>query len=456
MEREIPGASVRGVASALEYGEALSDGGFDLIVTDCRFTWAPGAALLKSLKKRFPEAPVILFSDPLDERLENTVFAVGVHDCLVKSPSGFLALPRAVRQAFRRSQALSGERSAERELRDLLERSMVGTFKADWTGKLQKVNRAAAQLLGSVSPKAVEGTEMRGLFYQSGSPAELIERVKKHGFTHRRQIEVPRIAGSPVWLSVIETVSIDDNGVPSIAGMLEEVSQPLSRAGQDLQNFAHVASHELQEPLRMIERYTRILEDEYGSKLDSDGAECVRFAHDGARRMQTLIDDLLAFSRVESGGGAFQDCDSGALAEQAIDNLRALVEERQAVVLPDALPRVTADPGQIVLLFQNLIGNAVKFQKSGQRPLVRISARKTEENVLFAVKDNGIGMKPEETEKIFEPFKRLHPNYSGSGLGLAICRRIVKRHGGKIWVESQLGRGSTFFVQLPCHAPGVA
>ncbi len=457
MERDHPGVEVRQVSSALDFADAIADGGFDLVISDCRFSWADGPSLLRRLKTRFPDVPVVLMARNLDARDEAGLFEAEPADFLQKSSMGVLALPKTVRAVLRRMQLRQERSIAEQALQTLLERSQKGVFRADWTGRLIEANQALADMLGP----SQDGLEVRlpGLHFQSASREELQKRLRKEGSTHRREVEIPRARKEPLWVAITETVGQDSAGNPVIEGIVEDISagrqlqEELRRSNRDLQNFAHVASHELQEPLRMVERYTKILADDYGKQLDKDGLECVRFANEGAQRMQRLIDDLLAFSRIESQAGDFKECDSGDLVDEALRNIRAAVEDKKAVVTTGRLPKIKADPRQIVQLFQNLIGNAIKFHAGPDVPRVRIMAELSEGTHRFAVRDNGIGIEKGQLENIFKLFKRLDPNQPGSGLGLAICKRIVERHGGEIWAESEVGEGSTFYFKIPVTPP---
>jgi len=224
----------------------------------------------------------------------------------------------------------------------------------------------------------------------------------------------------------------------------------LERSNKELEQFAYVASHDLQEPLRMVSSYTELLERRYGDKLDDKGRTFINFAVDGAVRMQRLINDLLEFSRVSTRGKPMQSVDVNRVLGAVRANLSVAIREAGALVTNEALPSVVADETQLVQLLQNLVGNAIKF-RGGERPLVHVSAQPGATECVFAVRDNGIGIAPEYFERIFVIFQRLHARgeYPGTGIGLAVCRRIVERHGGRIWVESAPGQGSTFYFALP-------
>jgi signal transduction histidine kinase len=238
---------------------------------------------------------------------------------------------------------------------------------------------------------------------------------------------------------------------------VEERTAELERSNQELQQFAYVASHDLQEPLRMVTSYLQLLNRRYENQLDSDAREFIAFAVDGASRMHRLINDLLAYSRVGTRSRPLEPTDSQAILDQVLMNLRVAIDETGAVVTHDPLPSVMADATQLAQLFQNLIGNAIKFRNE-RSPEIHIAvAQHTTESPavagrwLFSVRDNGIGIDPQYGERIFQIFQRLHgrEEYDGTGIGLAICKRIVELHGGSIWVDSQPGEGATFHFSLP-------
>jgi signal transduction histidine kinase/HAMP domain-containing protein len=231
---------------------------------------------------------------------------------------------------------------------------------------------------------------------------------------------------------------------------LKEKAKELERSNSELAQFAYIASHDLQEPLRMVSSYMQLLEKRYKDKLDDDAHEFIDYAVDGAMRMQQLINDLLAYSRVGTRGKSFEPIDSKNVYERAVDNLKVAIEESGAMILCDPLPRVMADASQLMQLLQNLIGNGIKFSGEGP-PRINVSAEKKEEEWIFSVRDNGIGIDPEHQERIFQIFQRLHSRseYPGTGIGLAVCKKIVERHGGRIWVESKPNRGSIFYFTIP-------
>jgi PAS domain S-box-containing protein len=227
--------------------------------------------------------------------------------------------------------------------------------------------------------------------------------------------------------------------------------QNLERSNKDLEQFAYVANHDLQEPLRMISSFTQLLERRYKDKLDQDANEYIRFAVDGAIRMQKLLNDLLEFSRIKNQSEQYDPVDTSALLGQAVANLQQLLTENTALVTNDDLPLIQADEAQMIRLFQNLIENAVKFHKKTELPKIHISCKKQDNMYWFSVADNGIGIEKQYHDKVFVVFQRLHSvrDYPGTGIGLSICKRIVERHGGTIWFESIVNEGTTFYFTIP-------
>jgi PAS domain S-box-containing protein len=239
-----------------------------------------------------------------------------------------------------------------------------------------------------------------------------------------------------------------------IQRLLEVRAAELARSNADLEQFAYVASHDLQEPLRAVVSYLQLLEKRYKGQLDERADKYINYAVDGARRMQTLIGDLLAYSRVGRSAAQLVETDTQASLAAAVARLRSALDENGGCVTHDPLPTLAVEPGQLEQLFQNLIGNALKF-RGVQPPRIHVSAERGADEWVFRVQDNGIGIEAAYHQRVFILFQRLHTRaeYPGTGIGLAICKRIVERRGGRIWVESELGQGATFCFSVPDELP---
>ncbi len=330
---------------------------------------------------------------------------------------------------------------------------------------IQRVNQAAINLLGYERTELVgrsagdvfgNGVDDLSLFKQSG-PDDVIRSIDTSLVTK---------SGRRIPVSLSGSVMRDDDG--EIQGMvcvakditerirtqdmLERQTQELARSNSELEQFAWVASHDLQEPLRRVASYTQLLSKRYKGKLDADADEFIDFAVDGATRMRRLINDLLALSRVGTRAKDFEPTDCEAVYDRTLVNLQGLVEDSGALVTHDRLPTVMGDGTQLGQLFQNLIANAIKF-RGDEQLTVHVGAEQRNGHWEFCVRDNGIGIDPEYAERIFVVFQRLHGkgDRPGTGIGLAISKKIVERHGGRIWVSSLPDEGATFFFTLPVN-----
>jgi PAS domain S-box-containing protein len=294
-----------------------------------------------------------------------------------------------------------------------------------------------AALAKAVDTRAAYETEYRAVW-----PDGSIRHIAARGMLHRDD------AGRPVQMTGV-CWDITDRKVAE--GALRQSVEELKRSNQELEQFAYIASHDLQEPLRQVRAFVQMLRDRYGDKLDDKAAQYFQFVYDGAARMSDLVRGLLDYSRVGGRDAPRQSTPCRHALDTALANLQATIAESHALIMQDELPTVVAEPTQLTQLFQNLIGNAIKFHPDGVPPRIHVGCRPEEGHWLFWVQDNGIGIAPEFHEKIFLIFQRLHTRekYPGTGIGLAICKKIVEQHGGRIWIESQAGKGSTFFFTVP-------
>jgi len=290
--------------------------------------------------------------------------------------------------------------------------------------------------------------------------------ILNHGFKEgegRGELRLRHKNGNYIWVETIGKAFKDsENNLKAITisrditehkkneQELEKAVRELKRSNAELQQFAYVASHDLQEPLRMVASFTQLLQNRYQDKLDDDANDFINYAVDGATRMQNLISDLLIFSRVGTRGKPFRTTDMNVVLEAVMDDFRYLINETNTTLTYDPLPVIIADESQMIQLCQNLISNAIKF-RSEELPHIHVSGEVKDEEWVFSVRDNGIGMDSKYFNRIFIIFQHLHKKneYNGTGIGLPICKKIIQRHGGKIWVESELGKGSTFYFSIP-------
>jgi PAS domain S-box-containing protein len=366
------------------------------------------------------------------------------------------------------SHDLSETKESEARYRGLLEAAPDAMVVVNQAGEIVLLNLQAEtqfgyrrdELLGqrvkSIIPEGfaerliADGTRSAAdaLAQQIGTGIELIGR-RKDGSEFPIEIMLSPLESAEGILvtAAIRNITERKESDEHLAKTVEE----LKRSNDDLQQFAYVSSHDLQEPLRMVSSYTQLLAKRYKGRLDSDADAFITFAVDGCNRMQGLIQDLLAYSRAGTNGKALLEISGEDALQTALTNLRIAIEHNGAVVTHDSLPAVTTDGTQLTQVFQNLVGNAIKYH-GAEAPRVHVSATRNGGNEwIFSVRDNGLGIDPQYFERIFIIFQRLHgrDEFEGTGIGLAICKKILERLGGRIWVESQPEKGSTFYFALP-------
>jgi len=365
-------------------------------------------------------------------------------------------------------------RAASLYARSLLEASLDPLVTISPEGQVTDVNQAT-ELVTGVPRGRLIGSSFSEYFTEPAKAEAGYQKVLSEGLVQDYPLTVRHVSGRTT--DVLYNAVVYRNEAGQVQGVfaaardvterkraeaelaryrdhLEELvrqrTAELAHSNEELEQFAYVASHDLQEPLRAVTGYLGLLEPQLAGKLDDGGRRLIAGAVQGAARMHTLITDLLALSRVGTRGQTFAAADLNAVLDQALEGLRASIAETGARITRDPLPTLTVDAGQTVQLFQNLIGNSLKF-RSERAPEIHVTAERQPERWVLAVRDNGIGIEPQYYERIFLIFQRLHTRrlYPGTGIGLAICKKIVERHGGAIWVESQAGQGSTFYFSIP-------
>ena len=358
----------------------------------------------------------------------------------------------------------------EIKYRSLYENAPVGIFHSTLEGKYIDVNPELAKLLGYDSPEDLVSTANKSsiadvIYVNKDLRPDFLESALKDNAWFKAENLYRRKDGEIIIGDLsFRDFGKDKNGNPLLEGFmtditerkkaeekLKEIISELERSNQELQSFAYITSHDLQEPLRTIASYAQLIERRYKGKLDSDADEFIEFMVDGSRRMKQMIQGLLDYSRVGTRGHEFTEFNAEDALNYALNNLGTAISEADAEIIHEELPVIFADKDQMVRVFQNLIGNALKFHREGVKPKIHISFHKEDNKYVFSINDNGIGLEEQYNDKIFEVFKRLHAigEYPGTGIGLAIVKRIIDRHGGRVWVESEPCKGSTFYFTIP-------
>jgi PAS domain S-box-containing protein len=406
-------------------------------------------------------------------RKDGEIVWANLHVSIVKNSSDEpLYILTRIEDITERKQMQLALQTNEEKYRTLYETMTQGIIHQDLDGSIISVNPAAEQIIGlnhytmkdetsNYHYKAIheDGTDFPAEIHPSMIALKTGREVRNVVMgvfnSQKEKYSWINVNATPLFKPGEEKpyqvyITFEDITETIIAKkLLNETLEELKRSNTELEQFAYVASHDLQEPLRMVASFTQLLEKQYKDKLDETASEYIYFAVDGAKRMQLLIKDLLMYSRVTSHNEDFIENDCEELIEEVLFNLEIVIEENNAVITRDPLPIISSDRLQIRRLFQNFIVNAIKY--NDKRPLIHISAQKKDAYWVFGVSDNGIGIDPEYNKRIFQVFKRLHSKdeYDGTGIGLAICQKIVERHGGRIWVESELGEGSKFYFTIP-------
>jgi len=377
-----------------------------------------------------------------------------------------IATSRDVTERKHQEKALikaQAEAAAAKTAKETIESMMDPVVITDLLGNITQFNNAFTDLLGYNSEMIGECPTKIVIEKDAPKVQKGIKECISTGFV--KNFECTAMSKNKKEILVLFNISLLKNSADNPIGLilvarditerkeaeqkLRETLKDLERSNADLEQFAYVASHDLQEPLRMVASFLQLLERRYKKKIDEDADEFIAYAVDGANRMQQMINDLLQYSRVGTRGKPFEQTDSKIALDFAIRNLSVAIKENDVVITHDALPIIMADSTQLIQLFQNLIGNAIKFRRD-EPPKIHVSSKRKGNEWIFSVKDNGIGIESKYFDRIFLIFQSLHNkiSYPGSGIGLSICKKIVERHGGRIWVESQPGKGSTFYFSI--------
>ncbi|AKB27682.1 sensory transduction histidine kinase [Methanosarcina siciliae T4/M] len=418
---------------------------------------------IKQLIERIKQGEGINHYETVRLKKDSTLVDISVALSPVFDDSGkIMALSAIARNITERKKAEEALRLSNIYNRSLLEASLDPLVTIGPDGKITDVNKATEQITG-YSRSELIGTDFTNYFTEPEKAEEGYQQVFRKGSVLDYALEIQHRNGSVTPVLYNASIYRDESGkvigvfaaarditeLKKAEEILELKLEELARSNADLEQFAYVSSHDLQEPLRMIASYLQLLQRRYQGELDERADKYIYFAVDGASRMQSLINDLLEFSRVTTKARELEPTDCESILKYVLSDLEFSIKENEATVSYDSLPEIMADGTQLTQVFQNLISNAIKF-RSKETPKIHVSAENEGDKWRFSVQDNGIGIDPKYAEKIFELFKRLHKreDYPGTGIGLSICKKIIERHGGDIWVESEPGRGSTFYFTL--------
>lgn len=460
---------------------------YDVFLLDYRLPGANALELLKELRQvRRLDTPVVLITGHGDEDVARQALKLGAAEYLVKSAGYLHRLPGTIENVYYRSKLMREQaalRESEARLREAQRLGRIGNWEFDVARQTITWSDVVYELYGRDPQLGPPSPAEEAAYYTSAQAYRLREyarRAIEHGESAAYDLAVQLPSGRIAYFAAtMRPIYDQQQRVVKLFGTVQDITErqleaerlelvvtELARSNAELERFAYVASHDLQEPLRMVASFVQLLAQRYQGRLDADADEFIGFAVEGAKRMQQLILDLLEYSRAGTRGRAFELTDCEAVLAQVERELAPEIENSSAQISHAPLPQVMVDRAQLVQLLANLVFNALKF-RSAEPPRIHVAAERrvtadelndlpvtagnTHTEWLFSVEDNGIGIDPQYHERIFGIYQRLHTRerYPGTGIGLALCRKIVERHGGRIWVESQPGRGTTFFFTIP-------
>lgn len=461
--------NLEAVGTAIEFSGALAAGRFGLVITEARFSWGDGIEVTRLVRDVRPDCPVILFTAEIGEKLWSETLRLGVDGYLAKSSDGFARLPAVVRSVFFSTRRRAMSTSRDTPYRKLVEGLPVGVFSATVDGEILEANPSFAAMLGLFDPEEVAWSSFPSLYAEPEAADMWRGRISSAHFIGNQEAQLRRADGSLLWARISSwLVENPHTGARHIQGIvegtdsyhavqkeLEERVESLERSNEELEKFAYVVSHDLQQPLSVVSSYLELLSDSCRDKLSVEETRYLERAASSSIRVQEMVDAVLSYARVDSQGKEFSSVDLADVFEEVKGWLWKEITCARAEISNDPLPVVEADHSQIQQLLQNLLSNALKFaDKVPAR--VHVGVEEGDDEWRLSVLDEGIGLDTEGADRVFVMFQRLHTEkeYPGSGIGLAICKRIVERHGGRIWVESEPKRGATFFFTIPKRSPG--
>jgi len=466
LNREFPDLRIIEIAKESDLEPVLANNRFDLVITDYQLRWSTGLVILREIKSRYPDCPVIMFTNTGSEEIAVEAMKAGLDDYIIKSPRHYVRLVVAVRSTLERFAAKRQIARLENRLQFLLNQLNVGVFRATLEGILLESNNAFLRLVGLSSSPVGQNINLRQFFSVSDIPTALQNQSS--------EIQLPEVDGQVKWILLTQTLnSTEDEDY--IYGIVEDISDrkqtetlllqlnesleirvrertaELEEVNASLKEFAYSVSHDLRAPLRSIQGFAQVLQEDYTNELDATGIDYLQRIQSATKQLDRLIQDLLQYSQISRAKLQLEPVNLSAVIAEALSQLNAELRQTNAqVTVVEPLPVVWGNHSVLLQVMVNLVLNAIKFIDANIKPQVRIWAETQPKFVRLWVQDNGIGIPPEKHKQIFRVFERLHgeETYPGTGVGLAIVRKAVERMGGKVGVESQVDSGSRFWVDL--------
>jgi len=466
--------AIEEVTDAAALARAVSGGRFGAALCEHELSWIRSRDLLRLLRDLRPDCPVIVLTAAPIERVASALLHLAPDALLPKTATGYAGLPRALRAALLAARRRTATEASEAPARRLLDALPAGIFVASDDGTLLDANPALARLLGFATAADCVHRSLDGFFASPGDGESWRTRLLAGEGTLATETRLSRADGTAVAVRISAwRCGGEPGGVLRLQGMVEERaassesgsaprerSAVLARSNGELQEMVYAVSHDLRQPITQVVRTLELLEKANGAELGAEGRELLGLAQQSSRRLDDMVAAVLGCARIESRGRSFQPVDLAALFARVVERLEPERAAAGAEISHDPLPSLPGDEAQLEQLLQNLLDNALKFRAPAAKraPRIHLAARDEGESWHLELRDNGVGIAPQDAERIFAIFQRLHTadEIPGNGIGLAICRRIVARHGGRIWVESRPDEGSTFHFTLAKRPHAVA
>ena len=466
LEQEFDEVHIEQILDARGLTQLINSENFDLVITDYDLTWTNGIEVLRAIKARYPEKPIVMFTNTGSQEIAVEAMKLGLDDYVIKSTEHYIRLRVAVRNALARSQERKRSFILDLRLQSLVERLNVGVFRALPNGQLLEANSAFLRLIGLEAFPAEQEVNLNDYALQIGDYSQ--------SKPSEREVELQSSDGRKVWVLLNEGVTKFD-GTTLIDGLVEDITervhaqmqiqqlnatleqrviertQQLEQANKDLETFTYSMSHDIREPLRTISGFAKIILEDFSDRLESTVQDYLQRILMAAQTLDNLVQNLLIYSSFNDTDILVQPIALDSVLDNALFQLEELIQEKEAeIIVKKPLPFVMGNYYILIQIVLNLLSNAIKFVPPNTQPQIRIWTEEDEGNICLWVQDNGIGIAPKNQQRIFQTFIRLNSAdfYQGSGIGLALVYKGIEQMGGKVGVQSELGQGSRFWLQL--------